>query len=81
MVRFFKVASRLKHSLRINFPSWDLMVVLQGLLKSPYEPLKDAAINILTFKTALLVALVSEVGEIQALSTLSPYFFFFFQTR
>ncbi len=31
-----------------SFPSWDLSVVLKGLLESPFEPLESAPVKILT---------------------------------
>ncbi|KAI2667323.1 Signal recognition particle SEC65 subunit [Labeo rohita] len=51
-------------------PSWDLRLVLDGLSMSPFEPLDKVDFKILSFKTALLVALVSakRVSEIHAFS-------------
>ena len=40
-------------------PSWDLSLVLISLTKAPSEPLKDASLKILTFKTVFLMALAS----------------------
>ena len=34
-----------------SIPSWDLSLVLLALTKPPFEPLKDASLKILTFKT------------------------------
>ena len=42
-----------------GIPSWDLSLVLLALTKAPFEPLKDASVKILTFKTVFLMALAS----------------------
>ena len=42
-----------------GIPSWDLSLVLSALTKAPFEPLKDASLKILTFKTVFLMALAS----------------------
>ncbi len=48
--------------------SWDLSVVLEGLLTAPFEPLESE--RILTLKVTLLLALTSlkRVGDLQAFS-------------
>ncbi len=53
-----------------SFPSWDLSVVLKGLLVPPFEPLESAHVTILSLKVTLLLALASfkRVGDLQALS-------------
>ena len=48
-----------KPILNRGFPSWGLSLVLMSLTKSPFEPLKDASLKILTFKTVFLMALAS----------------------
>ena len=50
------------------FPSWDLSLVLMSLTRAPFEPLKDASLKILTFKTVFLMALASgkRRGEVHA---------------
>ena len=40
-------------------PSWDLSLVLLSLNKQPFEPLREASLRHLTFKTVFLLALVS----------------------
>ena len=40
-------------------PSWNLSMVLHQLIKAPFEPLKDASLKHLTFKTVFLLALGS----------------------
>ena len=42
-----------------QIPSWDLGFVLNGLMKPPFEPLKDASLKCLTFKTVFLIMLAS----------------------
>ncbi len=51
-------------------PSWDLSVILEGLVTAPFEPLESAPEWILTLKVTLLLALTSlkRVGDLQALS-------------
>ena len=38
-------------------PSWNLSLALQQLTKAPFEPLKEASLKHLTFKTVFLLAL------------------------
>ena len=40
-------------------PSWNLSLVLRQLTKAPYEPIKEASLRHLTFKTVFLLALGS----------------------
>ena len=42
-----------------GIPSWNLSVVLHQLTKAPFEPLKEASLKHLTFKTVFLLALGS----------------------
>ena len=51
-----------------NIHSWDLSLVLWALTKPPFEPLKDAPLKILTFKTVFLMILASgrRRGEVHA---------------
>ena len=44
---------------RRGIPSWNLSLVLHQLTKAPFEPLKDASLKHLTFKTVFLLALGS----------------------
>ncbi len=50
--------------------TWDLSVVLEGLVTAPFEPLESASERILTLKVTLLLALTSlkRVGDLQAFS-------------
>ncbi len=63
---FMRGAKRLRPVHPPGFPSWDLSVVLKGLL----EPLESVSVRILTLKVTLLLALASfkRVGDLQALS-------------
>ena len=44
---------------RWGIPSWNLSLVLHQLTKAPFEPLKEASLKHLTFKTVFLLALGS----------------------
>ena len=44
---------------RRGIPSWNLSLVLYQLTKAPFEPLKEASLKYLTFKTVFLLALGS----------------------
>lgn len=75
IARFCKAISRRK-PVRVNIaPSWDLSIVLKAFLGSPLEPISEASIRLITFKTVLLVAITSarRVSEIQALSVREPF--------
>ncbi len=67
---FMRGAKRLRPVRPPSFPSWDISVVLKGLLEPPFEPLESAPERILTLKFTLLLALASfkHVGDLQALS-------------
>ena len=51
-------------------PKWDLACVLWSLTKSPYEPLDQASLQFLTWKTVFLLTMASAKrrSEIHALS-------------
>ena len=44
---------------RRGIPSWNLSLVLHQLTRAPFEPLKEASLKHLTFKTVFLLALGS----------------------
>ena len=44
---------------RRGIPSWNLSLVLHQLTKAPFEPIKEASLKLLTFKTVFLLALGS----------------------
>ncbi len=66
---FMRGARRLRPVRPTAVPSWDLSVVLEGLVTAPFEPLESASDRILTLKVVLLLALTSlkRVGDLQAL--------------
>ena len=53
---------------RRGIPSWNLSLVLHQLTKAPFEPIKEASLKYLTFKTVFLLALGSgkRTSEIHA---------------
>ncbi len=67
---FMRGVRRLRPTRPMAVPSWDLSVVLEGLVTAPFEPLESAPEWILTLKIALFLALTSlkRVGDLQALS-------------
>ncbi len=67
---FMRGARRLRPVRPTAVPSWDLSVVLEGLVTAPFEPLESASDRILTLKVVLLLALTSlkRVGDLRAFS-------------
>ncbi len=67
---FMRGVRRLRPVRPTAIPSWDLSVVLEGLVTAPFESLESASEQILTLKVTLLLALTSlkRVGDLQALS-------------
>ncbi len=67
---FMRGARHLRPVRPMAVPSWDLSVVLEGLVTAPFEPLESASDRILTLKVVLLLALTSlkRVGDLQAFS-------------
>ncbi len=68
--RFMQGARRLKPFRPIRVPSWNLLIVMEGLLGHPFEPFESVSVKLLTLKTVLLLALSSlkSLGDFQALS-------------
>ncbi len=56
---FMRVVRRLRPVRPTAVPSWDLSVVLEGLVTAPFEALESASERILTLKVTLLLALTS----------------------
>ena len=56
----------------VRTPKWDVNIVLQSLLKAPYEPMATCSLRSLTLKTVFLLALASSkrVSELHGLSYL-----------
>ncbi len=71
---FMRGVRRLRPVRPTAVPSWDLSVVLEGLVTAPFEPLESASERI-TLKVALLLALTSvkRVGDLQAFSVSETY--------
>ncbi len=69
---FMRGVRQLRPARPMAVPSWDLSVVLKGLVAAPFEPLESAPERILTLKVTLLLALTSlkRVGDLQALSVI-----------
>ncbi len=67
---FMRGVRRLRPVRPTAVPSWDLSVILEGLVMAPFEPLESASERILTLKVTLLLALMSlkRVGDLQAFS-------------
>ncbi len=67
---FMRGIRRLRPTRPMAVPSWDLSVVLEGLVAATFEPLESVSEWILTLKVTLLLALTSlkRVGDLQALS-------------
>ncbi len=67
---FMHGVRRLRPVRPMAVPSWDLSVVLEGLVAAPFEPLESASERILTLKFTLLLVFTSlkRVGDLQALS-------------
>jgi hypothetical protein len=58
-----------------RLPKWRLKWVLQALRRKPFEPLDPRRIDLLSYKTAFLLAITSakRIGELQALSSNPRY--------
>lgn len=67
---FLRGARRLHPRVAPRAPVWDLSLVLEALCNPPFEPLAQAELKWLSFKTAFLLAIVSakRVSELHALS-------------
>ncbi|XP_071975450.1 uncharacterized protein [Engystomops pustulosus] len=73
--RFIKATSRLKPQTVKKSSAWDLTLVLNALMKEPFEPIDSSSIKNLTLKTVFLIAITSarRLGELQAISIREPY--------
>ena len=62
---------KLRPPVKSIIPRWDLGIVLHALAMGPFEPLSEASLQCLTYKTAFLVAITSaaRVSELQALDS------------
>ena len=68
--RFMRGANRARPVSRSMVPPWDISLVLDALMRAPFEPLDSVDLKFLSLKTALLVALTTakRVSDLQALS-------------
>ncbi|KAK2917261.1 hypothetical protein Q8A73_004007 [Channa argus] len=68
--RFLRGVRRQQPRLRPLAPPWDLSLVLRALAASPFEPLDQVPLRLLSWKTALHLALTSmkRVSDLSALS-------------
>ena len=68
--QFMKGVLHLRPTARSLVPPWDLTVVLDALVREPFEPLETVQLKFLSLKTALLVALTTakRASDIHALS-------------
>ena len=73
LIRSFKTERPTQHN---PFPMWDLSLVLNALMKEPFEPLATIELKLLTYKTVFLTLLASGArrGEIHALDFQSVTF-------
>ncbi|KAJ1101564.1 hypothetical protein NDU88_006631 [Pleurodeles waltl] len=73
--RFLKGLTHLFPPTPFIMPQWDLKLVLTYLMCTPFEPMHNCPLRLLTFKTVFLVAITSarRVSELQALSSKPPY--------
>ncbi|XP_056425878.1 anion exchange protein 4 [Hyla sarda] len=73
--RFLSATVRMSPVVRPLVPPWDLNIVLNSLTKTPFEPLVEVPLKILTFKPVFLLAVTSarRVGEITSFSMNQPY--------
>ncbi|XP_072557580.1 uncharacterized protein, partial [Paramormyrops kingsleyae] len=69
-IQFIKGVQRLRPRRLPSVPAWQLHVVLDALLKPPFEPIADIDLKWLSQKVAFLLAITSakRVGELHALS-------------
>ncbi|KAL0147128.1 hypothetical protein M9458_057652, partial [Cirrhinus mrigala] len=61
---FLRGARRLRPFRPNMVPVWDLSLVLSSLAEPPFEPLLSAELKVLSFKTALLLALACGSGRV-----------------
>ena len=55
LTRLLDSFHRDRHKGRRGIPSWNLSLVLHQLTKAPFEPIKEASLKHLTFKTVFLL--------------------------
>lgn len=67
IIRFMKGVRHLRPVLRPMLPAGDLSLVLDALREAPFEPLEEADMKVVSYKTALLaLTSIKWVGELHA---------------
>ena len=69
IIRLLKGVFNKRPPVKCLLPNWDLSLVLGCLKETPFEPLKDASLTHLTWKTCFLVAITTFIrcGDFQSL--------------
>jgi hypothetical protein len=69
MIRMLRAVFNERPPIKKLVPEWDVCIVLGSLKMSPFEPLKDAALKYLTWKTCFLIAITTfrRCSDIQSL--------------
>ncbi|CAJ0946475.1 unnamed protein product [Ranitomeya imitator] len=72
---FFQGVAHAVPPYRASVEAWDLNLVLDVLRVSPFEPLRESPLSVLSWKVAFLVAITSirRVSELAALSCRPPF--------
>ena len=76
---FLKGLVHLRPPVRPPVPQWSLHLVLQSLMRPPFEPLATCDLKLLSFKVLFLVAITSarRASELAALRADQPFLQFF----
>ncbi|XP_078246058.1 uncharacterized protein LOC140704554 [Pogona vitticeps] len=76
---FFKGLMNARPPVRAPIPQWSLTLVLNALMKHPFEPMSSCDLKFLSLKTLFLVAITSarRASELAALRSDSPYLQFY----
>ncbi len=66
---------RLRPAARTRVSTWDLAIVLLGLLLAPFKLLEEVPAKFLTLKALFLLSILSfkRIGDLQALSAAPSY--------
>ncbi|XP_078240665.1 uncharacterized protein LOC144586384 [Pogona vitticeps] len=76
---FLKGLMNARPPVRAPIPQWSLTLVLNALMKHPFEPMSSCDLKFLSLKTLFLVAITSarRASELAALRSDSPYLQFY----
>lgn len=68
--RFFRVIKKLRPTFHAPVPTWDLFIILKHLPLSPFEPLQDFSLKLLSNKTffLLVITFARRIRELHDLS-------------